>query len=98
MPGYQELSWAAKGLHVEVQTLEEFARNGWIRLVEKNGLTFIAADQQYRSRFILHLRNKMRLTDGQIGLVLSIQKPPYSAADVPRILTEHSAEDSAGVG
>ncbi|MFB3776466.1 MAG: hypothetical protein ACE141_02615 [Bryobacteraceae bacterium] len=96
MPGFQQLSWAATGLETEVATLQDFARRGWVKTVEKNGSVFIAADQRYRARFILHLRKKKHLTDRQIDLVLSVQRPPYSAADVDKILQEQAAAEAHG--
>ena len=96
MPGFQQLSWAATGLQTEVATLQEFGRRGWIKTVEKNGSTFIASDQRYRARFILHLRTKKHLSDKEIDLILSVQRPPYSMADVDRILQEHAATDGHG--
>ncbi len=96
MPGFQQLSWAATGLQTDVATLEGFGRRGWITMVEKNGATFIAADQRYRARFILHLRSKKHLSDREIDVVLSAQRPPYSMADVDRILQEHAANEGHG--
>jgi hypothetical protein len=89
VPGYQQISWAATGLLTDPATLLDFSKRGWIQTVEKNGSTFIAADQRYRARFILHLRDKKRLTNEQIEFVLSVQRPPYSAADVARLLKEN---------
>jgi hypothetical protein len=93
MPGFQQLSSAATGLETEVATLQDFGRRGWIKTVDKNGSTFIAADQRYRARFILHLRSKKQLSDGEIDVVLAEQRPPYSLADVDRILREHGAAE-----
>ena len=88
MPGYQQVSWAATGLLTDAATLLDFSNRGWIETVEKNGLTFIAADQRYRAKYILHLRRKKKLTDEQIEYVLSVQQPPYSAANVDEILKQ----------
>ncbi|MCL5745087.1 MAG: hypothetical protein M1541_14370 [Acidobacteria bacterium] len=98
MPGFQQLSGAATGLQTELATLQEFDRRGWIKTVEKNGLVYIAANQRYRAKYILHLRNKKHLSDKQIDLVLSIQQPPYSTAEVDRILREHAPTDGHGAG
>jgi len=89
MPGYQHISWAATELKTDPETLLDFEKHGWIKTAEKNGSIFIAADQRYRARYILHLRRKKNLTDEQIDFILSVQKPPFSAADVDRILEEH---------
>ncbi|RPI11807.1 MAG: hypothetical protein EHM65_06735, partial [Acidobacteriales bacterium] len=88
MPGYQDLSWAATGLMTDVATLRDFDSKRWIQTAEKNGTVFIAADQRYRAKFILHLRRKKNLTDEQIEFVLSVQRPPYSLAGVDAILKE----------
>lgn len=98
MPGFQQLSWAATGLQTEVATLQDFDRRGWIKTAEKNGSVFIAADQRYRAKFILHLRNKKHLSDQQIDLVLSVQRPPYSTTEVDQILREHAPTDGPGAG
>ncbi len=98
MPGFQQLSWAATGLQTEIATLQDFDRRGWIKTVEKNGSVFIAADQRYRAKYILHLRNKKHLSDQQIELVLSVQRPPYSTAEVDQILREHAPTDGPGAG
>ncbi|RPI13224.1 MAG: hypothetical protein EHM65_05380 [Acidobacteriales bacterium] len=89
MPGYQQISWTATGLQTDAATLLDFSSRGWIQTVEKNGSVFIAADQRYRAKYILHLRRKKNLSDEQIDCVLSVQRPPYSAADVDQILREH---------
>ncbi len=98
MPGFQQLSGAATGLQTEVATLQEFDRRGWIKTVEKNGLVYIAADQRYRAKYILHLRNKKHLSDKQIDLVLSVQRPPYSTAEVDGILRGNTPTDGHGAG
>ena len=96
MPGFQQLSWAATGLLTDEATLLDLARRGWIKTVAKNGSVFIAADQRYRAKYILHLRQKKGLTDEQIEIVLSVQRPPYSSADVARILLDHPPASVAG--
>ena len=95
MPGHQQISWAATGLMTDVTTLIGFAGRGWIKTVEKNGSVFITADQRYRAKYILHLRQKKGLNDEQIDVVLSVQQPPYSAADVDSILREHGLAANA---
>jgi hypothetical protein len=97
VPGYQQISSAATGLLTDVPTLMSLNEKGWIRTQEKNGSVFIAADQRYRAKYILHLRNEKHLSDEQIELVLSVQRPPYSSAEVETILKEHApARDEAG--
>ncbi len=86
MPGYQQVSWTASRLQTDEATLRSFDDKGWITIVEKNGIAYIAADQRYRAKFILHLRRDKHLTDEQIDLVLASQQPPFSSAEVDRIL------------
>ncbi len=96
MPGYQQISWAATGLMTDAATLTDLASKGWIETVEKNGSVFIAADQRYRAKYILHLRRKKNLSDKQIEVVLSVQKPPYCAADVDSILKKYGGDGENG--
>jgi len=99
VPGYREISSVATQLVTDVTTLLDFMKRGWIKTAERSGSVFIAADQGYRAKYILHLRQKKGLSDQQIELVLSVQRPPYSAADVDRILCEHGlAGSSAATG
>lgn len=86
----QQIALAAAGLSVNVETLLELGRKGWIKTVEKNGRVYLPADQRYRAKYILHLRDQKHLSDDQIELVLSVQRPPYSAAQVGEILREHA--------
>jgi len=95
MPGYQPISVIAASLPTEEDTLLDFQRKGWIETVEKNGRVFLATDQRYRAKYILYLRTTKHLSDGQIQLVLSIQRPPYSAAQVDEILEQHVAPSNA---
>ena len=92
----QQISLAAAGLLVNVETLLDFGRKGWIKTVEKNGMVYLTGDQRYRAKYILHLRNQRHLSDDQIELVLSVQRPPYSAAQVDEILRENAPAPSAG--
>lgn len=98
MPGYQQVTWAATGLATDVATLLDFSNRGWIVTVEKNGTVFIAGDQRYRAKFILHLRRNKNLTDEEIEFILSVQRPPYSAADVDLLLHERARKASPGGG
>ena len=91
----QQISLAAAGLAVNVETLLEFDRKGWIKTVEKSGRVYLPADQRYRAKYILHLRNQKHLSDDQVELVLSVQRPPYSAAQVDEILREHAPAPSS---
>jgi hypothetical protein len=82
----QALSIAARALKIEETTLLEFGRKSWIKTTEKGGLTYIDGHGRYKARYILHLRNRLHLTDEQIGAVLSVQEPPYSVEEVDGIL------------
>ena|SRR5260370_18495180 len=86
MPGYQLISVVAAGLRTDEETLLEFRRKGWIQAVKKNEEVYLAADQRYRAKYILYLHGTRHLSDEQIQLVLSVQRPPYSAAQVDEIL------------
>lgn len=81
----------AAGLKTGEETLLEFHRKGWIAAVERNAVLYLAADQRYRAKYILHLSKTKNLREEQIELVLSIQQPPYSAAQVDEILKNHAA-------
>jgi hypothetical protein len=86
------LSTAAGNVHTDEETLLAFHHAGWIKVASKDGRSFVSGQDEYRSRFILHLRQKLKLTDHQIGIVLENGKPPYSLEQVPVILASHSAE------
>jgi len=88
--GYQQISVVAASLRTSEETLLEFKGKGWIQTVTRNQAVFLAADQSYLSKYILHLRDTKHLSDEQIQLILSIQRPPYSAAQVDEILAEHA--------
>lgn len=51
---------------------------------------FLASDQCYRAKYILHLYDAKHLTDEQIQVVLDVQRPPYSLAQVDEILKQHA--------
>lgn len=92
MPGYQPISIVASSLQTETETLLDFCRKGWIQSVERNNVVYLAADQRYRAKYILHLCEANHLSDEEIQLVLSVQRPPYSAAQVPEILKRHATD------
>ena len=96
MPGYQPISAIAASLLTDERTLLDFRRKGWIQAVERNGTVFVSADQRYRAKYILHLLHEKHLSDDQIQLVLSVQRPPYSAAEVDQIVTRHAASANPG--
>ena len=86
MSGYQTFPIVAAGLQTEQETLLDFHRKGWIEAVKRDDVLFLASDQRYRAKYILHLYKAKNLNEEQIELVLSIQQPPYSAAQVDEIL------------
>ncbi len=92
MPDYRLLSIAARNLNATEDELIDFGRAGWIDVTVKDGCQFISGKDEYRARFILHLRQKLELTNEEIGIVLSNEKPPYSLDQVPSILARHAAE------
>jgi hypothetical protein len=73
------------------EKLLEFRRKGWIQGVERNNTIFLSSDQRYRAKYILYLLQERNLTDEQVHMVLTVQRPPYSAADVEEILQSSSA-------
>ncbi|MCW5983330.1 MAG: hypothetical protein KIT09_34885 [Bryobacteraceae bacterium] len=94
MPSHQPLSVVARTLQTDESTLLEFSRNSWIHIVERQSQLYLDAHQQYKARYILHLRNGRKLTDHQIGVVLGRQKPPYSAQQVDEILAQESVAEA----
>ena len=89
-------SVVAPSLLTDEATLLEFHRKGWIRAVKKNEKLFLASDQRYRAKYILYLHGTKHLSDEEIQVVLEIQRPPYSAADVDEILKTHALASAAG--
>jgi len=72
----------------DVEKLLDFRRKGWIQGVERANTVFLSSDQRYRAKYILYLLQEKHLSEDQIHLVLSIQRPPYSAAGVDQILKD----------
>jgi len=98
VPGYQAISLIAASLGTNEQTLLDFRRKGWIDAVERGNTVFLAADQRYRAKYILYLIRTKRLNDDQIRVVLLNQRPPYSAAEVDRILEQRTADREESCG
>lgn len=86
MKDYRSLETAARHLQATEATLVEFGRAGWIEFVSKEGHIYISSQDEYKCRFILHLRQKLALSDKQIGIVLAKAKAPYSPQQVGEIL------------
>lgn len=93
MKAYRPLAIAARNVQTDEDTLLEFHRAAWIEVTWKDGYAFVSGQDEYRSRFILHLRQKLKLTDEQIGLVLENGKPPYSVDQVAEILAHRAADN-----
>jgi hypothetical protein len=85
MNSYQSIETVARSLKASETDLLDLEQRTWIRSVAKNGIVFISGRDAYKARFILHLR-RLRLTDEEIGRVLEAKDPPYSLADVPKVL------------
>jgi len=85
MNAYQSLSTVARNLQASESDLLDLEQRSWICSVAKNGNVFLSGRDAYKARFILHLR-RLRLTDEEIGRVLDTKDPPYSLADVPKVL------------
>lgn len=85
MNNYQPLSTVSKNLQATEEDLLRFEQHNWIKTVQKNELLFVSGRDAYKAKFILHLR-RLNLNDEEIGIVLEERDPPYSVAEVPRIL------------
>jgi len=90
MPGYQLISVVAASLQTDTETLLDFSRKGLIRTATRNAGVYLAADQRYRAKYILYLHGTKHLSEDQIQLVLSVQRPPYAASEVDEILKQHA--------
>lgn len=88
MKDYRPVETAARRVQTTEATLVEFGRAGWIELVSKGGQIYLSSQDEYKSRFILHLRLKLGLSDKQIGIVLAKAKAPYSPQQVGEILEQ----------
>jgi hypothetical protein len=91
MKSYRSLETAAGNIGAPLATLVEFTQAGWIHVVLKNGSTFVSGQDEYLAKFILHMRQKLKLTNEEIGVVLDNQEAPYSLDGVPAILARHHA-------
>ena len=91
----ESISVVAAGLHTEQETLLHFHRKGWIEAVKRHDVMYFASDQRYRAKYILHLYKTKQLSEEQIEVVLSVQRPPYSAAQVDEILKSHALASSS---
>lgn len=92
MPDYRLLSSAAGKLGTQEEVLRDFGEKGWLKITERHGTLLLGAREEYKAKYILHLRDERKLTDTEISLVLENQEPPYSSKDVDRILMEGAAQ------
>jgi hypothetical protein len=83
---YRSLETAARHVHSTEATLVEFGGLGWIEFVSRQGHIFISSQDEYKCRFILHLRLKLGLSDREIGIVLAKARAPYSVEQVAQVL------------
>jgi len=86
MPDYQSITSIATALQTDEKTLADFRRKGWIAAVERHDTVFLATDQRCRAKYILYLLEARHLSDDQVQLVLTAQRPPYASKDVDEIL------------
>jgi hypothetical protein len=86
---YRSLETAARRAQTTEATLVEFGSAGWIEFISKEGRIYISSQEEYKCRFILHLRSKLGLSDKQIGTVLAKAKAPYSLEQVGEILRRY---------
>ena len=85
----RSLAIAAANARTDEETVLEFSRAGWIKVIQKNGCRFVSGQDEYKARFIVDLRTKLKLADEQIEIVLAQEKPPYSLEQVAAILANH---------
>ncbi len=83
---YLTVEQVANNLCVSPGMITHFIASGWLSGVDKNGITFLTSHEEYKARFILHLKQHRKLTDEQIARVLFAQEPPFSLAAVDSIL------------
>jgi hypothetical protein len=84
---YRSLETAARQVHATEDTLIEFGRAGWIEFVSREGHIYLSSQDEYKCRFILHLRLKLGPSDKEIGIVLTKAKAPYSTQQVAEVLS-----------
>lgn len=85
MTTYQLISTVSGNLGATETDLLQLQDQRWIITVEKNGSRYISGRDAYKARFILHLR-RLRVSDEEIGTVMDTFNPPYSLAEVQKLL------------
>ena len=90
MPHNIVLSTAAKKISSSEEELLGLADRNWIKTLADGKFTYISGRDEYKARFILHLRHRLKLSDEDIQRVLDAQAPPYSLKDVSAALGRSS--------
>lgn len=85
MTTHQLISTVSVNLKATETELLQLENQQWIRTVEKNGSLYISGLDAYKARFILHLR-RLHVSDDEIAMVMDAFSPPYSLAEVRRLL------------
>lgn len=93
MPHQIVLSTAAKKIASSEEELLGLADREWITPVAKGRFVYISGRDEYKARFILHLRHRLNLSDEDIQRVLDVQAPPYSLKDIPALLGQSAGSD-----
>lgn len=93
MPHQIVLSSVAKKIASSEEELLGLADREWITPVAKGRFVYISGRDEYKARFILHLRHRLNLSDEDIQRVLDVQSPPYSLKDVPAALRQSAESD-----
>ena len=86
---FQSVEIVARKTGISEDSIDEYVSHGWIEIVTRQGTTFLPAHQQYRLKFVHHLRTKMSLSEREVTTVLRFDSPPYSLANIPSILAKH---------
>jgi DNA-binding transcriptional MerR regulator len=98
MPFHRLIEESAKALNTTPETLREFEESGWISTIERNGNRYLAGKEEYKVRFILSLRRRLRLSKQQISKVLREQAPPYSFEEASRMLVQAGQAEEPRTG
>jgi DNA-binding transcriptional MerR regulator len=86
---FQNVTTVARKTGISEETILNYVKHGWLSAVTKENIVFLSFHQEYRLRFIQHLRLTMGLDDIQVSTVLRFETAPYSLARVPALLAEH---------
>jgi len=90
---YVPLENAAQRLQITVDDLLDFHTRGWVYVIHGKDARFLHGHDEYKARFILHLRRLRGLEDHEISAVLLAQEPPYSLDAVDEILARAAEVD-----